>query len=61
MAITAWSAKVGHQLDLPSGEGPDLVSMDGDNTDQPIVLEHGDNQNGPRTPELGDRVRPADP
>ncbi len=55
MAMTACFVKVSDEFDLLVSERTDLLAIDGDNTDQPIVLEHGDNQNGPRAPELGDR------
>ena len=40
MAMTAWSAKFAHQLDLLVGERANLLAVDGDRADQLIVLEH---------------------
>ena len=41
------------QLDLLVGERANLLTIDCDNADHPIVIEHGGGQNGPRAPERG--------
>ena len=37
IAITAWAAKVRHQLDLLVGEGANLLAVDRDGADQFVV------------------------
>ena len=50
MAMTAWSAKFRHQLDLLVGEWTDLLPKDADGADQLVLLEHRHDEERPRPP-----------
>jgi hypothetical protein len=49
------SGEVLYQRDLFVGEWPDFLSVDADDTDQSILLEHRDTEGGPITPEVDAR------
>ena len=55
MAMTAWLAKFCDQLDLLVGERANLLAVDGDGADQLVLLEHRNDEKGPRTGEVGER------
>ena len=48
IAITAWAAKFGHQLDLLVGERPHLLAVDRDHADRLAVLEQRNANDGPK-------------
>ena len=43
MAMTAWAGEVLDQLDLLVGERPHLLAINGERTDELVVLEHRHN------------------
>ena len=52
MAMTAWCGEILHQLDLLVGEGTNLLPIDGDDSNQFVVLEHRHCDTSPNTTEL---------
>ena len=52
MAMTAWSAKCLDQLDLLVGERAHLLAVDGDDSDQFVLLEHRNREYGPSAAKL---------
>ena len=53
MAMTAWAAKFGYELDLLIGERPHLLAENDDGADQLAFLEHRYRQDGPIAAEVG--------
>ena len=51
MAMTACAAKVLHQLDLLVGERPNLLTIDDDDADQLVLLEHRHDEKSARARE----------
>src|SRR5262249_27682624 len=47
------AGEIAHQLDLLVGERSDLLAVDGDSANQPIVLEHWDGEVGSCASEPG--------
>ena len=58
MAMTAWAAKFVHQLDLLVGEGTNFLAVNGERTDQFVLLQHRDSQKRPYAAKFDSRDDP---
>ena len=52
MAMTAWAAKLVTSCDLLVGEGTNFLTVQGEGTDQLVLLQHWDSQKRPYTPKF---------